>query len=512
MLIGNQVTQKQLVRGNSEINEISDINDTVVDSVMQALNGSDGQNNGILGNSSKRSQFRRQESILERIKQIECVLDYIVSKFDNVGIFEKYGRTQNDNGQRALQAGSSYSNISSLDDFMNWIAGYTGVQVSDASTKSFITNPKTDNSKFEDLLNVSTNTHLHNAVYDIAARLRARELGYEETSSVLGTQYELRPINDTYIQTEGLKHTDSQITLSEATAGNQEKPYSVSSDVSALLKMVYGTDETIVESGQNKYYTKINHFDNNRESTPANREDFVQGVSTGTYNNKVSNIEYLYDELYNLPDRYHLTINEDGSQNIDSNQKVIIDNTNQGIFGDPIYNSACDNKSESQTYYDMDNVRKGSFLKYGDPRVAAKLNNGNIKDFKGDRRNRLDVIEDALISIRKYLGMNDFNAKSKFTGDINKTGSTETSFKIDNSIKNGSTRSYRNTWDALETEGDLVISDNIKISNNEFNPLTNANQKLSVSEYIAEIQREIIYSGLRRYFSYETDRYTFRQL
>lgn len=485
LIIGKRDTQKQLVRGNSKVDTVSEITseNNYKDNVDSVSNGVDGE---FLGNISKRSQFRRQESILQRIKQLECVVDYIVAKFDNKGLLEDYG-DPNNNGERILSNGNSYSNISSLDDFMNWIAGYTGLNVN-GDTKCFLTNPTTDNSTFETLLNQPTNTHLHNAVYDIAARLKEREYGYEETQDVLGSEYHLRDYDKTKIKVPtgnnktGLLNADREdsVLLEENVKPNLIN-HTVSSDVSALLKMVYGTSSNSV--------TDINHFSSGSEKDAQKREDFIKVEKANLdYSEGVSNIEYLFDELYDLPARYTVS----GDEGSPTTTPIDMTSNTKGIFGkDPIKeNLTCDDISNTTTRYDSDNPQQGSFLKKGSGSISAKLNSGNISDFKGTRHNRFEVIEDSIKAIRRYLGMKDFQSLSKFDGDIKNTSS----FKIVNDIKNGSTGNYKNTWSYSTDNNNTVTvnkSDSIKISNNAFNNNGVNGDDLSVSKYLVELQREI---------------------
>lgn len=484
LIIGKRDTQKQLVRGNSNVDTVSEITseNDYKDNVDSVSNGVDGE---FLGNDTKRSQFRRQESILQRIKQLECVVDYIVAKFDNKGLFEDYGNLNN-KGERELSNGSSYSNISSLDDFMNWIAGYTGLNVN-GDTKGFLTNPTTDNSTFETLLNQTTNTHLHNAVYDIAARLKEREYGYEETQDVLGSEYHLRDYDKTKIKVPtgnnktGLLNADREDSvLLEGNVKPNLINHTVSSDVSALLKMVYGTSSNSV--------TDINHFSSGSEEDAQKREDFVKVEKANLdYSEGVSNIEYLFDELYDLPARYTVS----GDEGNPTTTPIDMTSNTKGIFGkDPIKeNLTCDDISTTTTRYDLDNPQQGSFLKKGSPSISAKLNSGNISDFKGTRYNRFEVIEDSIKAIRRYLGMKDFQSLSKFDGDIKNTSS----FKIVNDIKNGSTGNYKNTWSYSADNNTVTVnkSDSIKISNNAFNNNGTNGDDLSVSKYLVELQREI---------------------
>lgn len=363
-------------------------------------------------NVEKKYVFRHQETILERITQIEKVLDAISIRFRDINYFENDDKSKN-------SSGDAFTEIKNLDEFSNWIAKYLGIHVTAADNTSFLTDPKTDEDEFEELLNTSVETHLHNAVYDIAARLKAEESDTDAFNEALGSRYSITKADDDVIQENGL-------TVSDASKGKHQTQNSVGSDMNALIKLVYGTDSK-VEDKDGEYNTETTSF--SEETT--NTDDF------GTEGNA---LEVLYKELYNLPERYN-KVPGDGE---DDHSMVKVDKTK--TIG------AVDADHSSTVYYDMDNTEDGTKTLF-DKKSESKnvlLANGNRNDYvqrtvygkdeNGNqittpgtytrvRKNRFEVLEDAIKAIRQLTGMASFSKTDfddSFTGNIHIVAQTHT--------------------------------------------------------------------------------------
>ena len=394
-LIGK--TEDNMLRENGTITESTAIvEDETVDSVQ------------------KKYIFRNQETILERITQIEKVLDAISIRFRDINYFENDGKTKN-------SSGDAFTEIKNLDEFSNWIAKYIGIHVTAADTTSFLTEPKTDEDTFEVLLNKTVETRLHNAVYDIAARLKAEESDTDAFNESLGSRYKIQKADDAKIQENGLETTD-------ADKGKYQSNNTVGSDVNALIKLMYGTDAK-VENTDGEYNTETTAFS---EST-TNTDDF------GTEDNA---LEALYKELYNLPERYKKVADDSTDETTYKMQKVGMAETVGTVDAD----------HSSTVYYDMDNTEYGTKTLF-DTQSETKnvlLANGNRNDYikrkvygkdaDGNqiltaseytrvRRNRFEVLEDAIKAIRQLTGMANFSKTEyddSFTGNITISSSTIT--------------------------------------------------------------------------------------
>ena len=368
---------------------------------------------GTIDSIEKKYIFRHQETILERITQIEKVLDAISIRFRDINFFERDNKTKNSNGD-------AFTEIKNLDEFSNWIAKYIGVHVTASDNVTFLSGLENDTDTFETLLNKSVETHLHNAVYDIASRLKAEESDTDAFNEALGSRYKITKANDTSIQQSGLQTSD-------ANKGKYETTNTVGSDINAVIKLLYGTDAK-VENKNGEYNTKTTSFSEDTTNT----DDF------GTEDNA---LEVLYKELYNLPKRYNLT-----------NNQTMVEVDKDAIVG-PV-----DADHASTVYYDMDNpqlgtktlfdkqseaknvlLANGNRSDYVTRKVYGKDKNGNQRldpiEFTRVRKNRFEVLEDAIKAIRQLTGMTEFSKTDyddSFTGNIHIVASpyTETD-KID---------------------------------------------------------------------------------
>ena len=353
----------------------------------------------------KKYIFRHQETILERITQIEKVLDAISIRFRDINFFERDNKTKNPDGD-------AFTEIKNLDEFSNWIAKYIGVHVTASDNVTFLSDLANDTDSFETLLNKSVETHLHNAVYDIASRLKAEESDTDAFNAALGSRYKITKADDTSIQ-------QNELQTSDANKGKYETTNTVGSDINAVIKLLYGTDAK-VENKDGEYNTKTTSFSEDTTNT----DDF------GTEDNA---LEALYKELYNLPERYNLTNNQT-MEKVDKEATV----------------ASVDADHTSTVYYDMDNPQDGTKTLF-DKQSEAKnvlLANGNRSDYvtrkvygkdeSGNqittpgtytrvRKNRFEVLEDAIKAIRQLTGMTGFSKTAyddSFTGNIHIVAAT----------------------------------------------------------------------------------------
>ena len=354
----------------------------------------------------KKYIFRHQETILERITQIEKVLDAISIRFRDINFFERDNKTKNPNGD-------AFTEIKNLDEFSNWIAKYIGVHVTASDNVTFLSGLENDTDTFETLLNKSVETRLHNAVYDIASRLKAEESDTDAFNEALGSRYKITKANDTSIQQSGLQTSD-------ANKGKYETTNTVGSDINAVIKLLYGTDAK-VENKNGEYNTETTSFSENTTNT----DDF------GTEDNA---LEALYKELYNLPKRYNRDESYHTMAEVGKEDKV----------------GSVDADHASTVYYDMDNPQTGTktlFDKQSETKNVL-LANGNRSDYvtrkvygkdeSGNqittpgtytrvRKNRFEVLEDAIKAIRQLTGMASFSKTDfddSFTGNIHIVATT----------------------------------------------------------------------------------------
>lgn len=301
------------------------------------------------------------KTILDRLKALEQAIQILTLKLENNLNFEELVPEQKT---------SQYNDITSVSDFMNSIAGLLGFTFDKDGFKAV----RDSNIKAESIKTANSSTSLsdldlYNIVYDSVTRIKNVENSALLSTAALGEDY------DTYKKTK----TDYEsLDVSSSSSSTYSNNYTVSSDIRAVLKLLYGADNTNADASGNK--TTFTHF-----ATANERDDnFLSSPAT----NGVSALETLYEALYNLPA---------------ANGVTTVANTKKTTYFNPM--------SPRQL------------------QASKVLGDGNRAKFAGFKTipNRIDVLENSVKALFNYIDLGLWTNK----------GFQEGSFTLDTTDSNG---------------------------------------------------------------------------
>lgn len=245
------------------------------DGYKDTITGADGK--GVSYDPESEGYFKNNkltlnhETIVSRLDIIEKALQLLSLKVQNKLDFRAI--TQRNNS-------SPYPNVTSIDDFFNYVEKVFGITFEKNGFYATTRNKKViaeninlikDKSKKESL-------DLYNIIYDAVMRIKNNEWALKYNEVALGPDY------DDY---KGNKDTYEKL---EATDPNYEKDYTVTSDMKAVLKLLYGAD---MDDDGSSNRTTYEHFKTALEKT----DNFTKSPHT----NGVSVLDCLYTQLYNVP-------------------------------------------------------------------------------------------------------------------------------------------------------------------------------------------------------------------
>lgn len=217
------------------------------------------------------------ESIVSRLDTIEKVLQLLSLKVQNQLDFRTI---------TARTDASPYHNVTSIDDFFNYVENVFGITF---EKDGFYATERKSSVKAESIKTVQgkdnkkTALDLYNIVYDAVKRIKNNEWALKYNEVVLGSDY------DDYLDTK--QNKDTYETLEES-APTYTKDYTVTSDMKAVLKLLYGKDnEETVDDVNN--HTTYDHFKVANEKA----DDFTHSSIEGG----VSVLDELYTQLYTVP-------------------------------------------------------------------------------------------------------------------------------------------------------------------------------------------------------------------
>lgn len=326
------------------------------------------------------------ETILSRLRALELSVEALSFRTLNKINFDEL--TAKLNGVKV----SPYINISSLDVFMDNIAALLGIKV---TNKINLIGTKTAEQAITDL-----NDILH-GLKDTVTRLRKAEQQLLTYKSMLGAEY------DSY---------EYNINLSiNSPESLWKKEYNLTSDISSLLKLLYGKGE------ENTPHT---HFNANSVNNL-----FAED------NDGINVLKSLYTQLYNVPMMHkndQLSVNITKLESVENFENIIYDYTQP-------------KKGESPK-----NILQGkNRQKY----IAQGIIENKIPPF-----NRIDVLEKGVAALYNYVGLGDKTQSINFfDGQIQYTKEG-----IINEQKYGTTPE---DWNEFFTYSDLIHSNtSLKLS------------------------------------------------
>ena len=300
------------------------------------------------------------ESIVSRLDTIEKVLQLLSLKVQNKLNFNEISiRTD----------ASPYPNVTSIDDFFNYVEKVFGITF---EKNGFYATERKQGVKAESIKNIigkngkkNESFDLYNIIYDAVKRIKNNEWALKYNEVVLGSDY------DDYKDQNFTKDTYEDLGETEPT---HTKKYTVTSDMKAILKLLYGADKE-PNSDDNNNHTTYNHFEvDNEKADNFTKSSIIDGG--------VSVLDCLYTQLYNVPK----VVNADGSQNTNAYNNMTGYNA---LWYDPV-----------------------------SPRATAAVNDANNNSLLGMGRrskfiaqagtdhplSRIDILENTVSAIYKYIG------------------------------------------------------------------------------------------------------------
>lgn len=217
------------------------------------------------------------ESIVSRLDTIEKVLQLLSLKVQNKLDFRTI--TQRTDA-------SPYHNVTSIDDFFNYVENVFGITF---EKDGFYATERKQGIKAESIKEIQGKDNkketldLYNIIYDAVKRIKNNEWALKYNEVVLGSDY------DDYLDTNRTKDTYE---LLEESAPTHTKEYTVTSDMKAILKLLYGADKE-PDANDNNNHTTYDHFKVANEKA----DNFVHS----SVDNGVSVLDELYTKLYTVP-------------------------------------------------------------------------------------------------------------------------------------------------------------------------------------------------------------------
>lgn len=340
-------------------------------------------------------------TIVSRLDTIEKVLQLISLKVQNKLDFTSITARTN---------ASPYHNVTSIDDFFNYVENVFGITF---EKNGFYATERKIGVKAESIKNIQGKENkkealdLYNIIYDAVKRIKNNEWAIKYNEVVLGPDY------DDYLESNNKDNYEKL----EDTPPTYAKDYTVTSDIKAVLKLLYGADSEPASDDTNNH-TTYEHFKTAYEKA----DNFTKSPANG-----VSVLDCLYTQLYNVPK----VVNTDGSTNNAAYDKMSGYST---LRYDPQY---------PRKTVAVDDINNNSLLGMG---RRNKFIAQNVED--GDHPlSRIDILENTVRAIYRYIGfgstqdINYFDGYFTFSdkGDAVASelwGSTETeSSQVNNGVK-----------------------------------------------------------------------------
>ena len=321
------------------------------------------------------------ESIVSRLDTIEKVLQLLSLKVQNKLDFRTI--TQRTDA-------SPYPNVTSIDDFFNYVENVFGITF---EKNGFYATERKQDIKAESIKNIigkegkkTTSFDLYNIIYDAVKRIKNNEWALKYNEVVLGSDY------DDYKDDNFTKDTYEDLGETEPT---HTKEYTVTSDMKAILKLLYGADKE-PDADDTDNHTTYDHFKvANEKADNFTKSSIIDGG--------VSVLDCLYTQLYNVPK----VVNADGSQNTSDYNDMTGYNA---LNYDPV--------SPRATVAVRD-ANNNSLLGMG---RRSKFIAQSIKDHP---LSRIDILENTVSAIYKYIGFGSNTNPHYYSGGFTFKDETE---------------------------------------------------------------------------------------
>ena len=313
------------------------------------------------------------ESIVSRLDTIEKVLQLLSLKVQNKLDFRTI--TQRNDA-------SPYPNVTSIDDFFNYVEKVFGITF---EKNGFYATERKQDIKAESIKNIigkegkkTTSFDLYNIIYDAVKRIKNNEWALKYNEVVLGSDYDdYKDKNFTKDTYEGLGETEPTHT----------KKYTVTSDMKAILKLLYGKDnENTIDDVNN--HTSYEHFEVANEKA----DDFTHSSIIGG----VSVLDELYTKLYTVP--------------------RVVDLSNGNAITDA-YESMT---GYSSLHYDPQNPRETVPSKATNPSLLGMGRRSKFIAQSDDDHplSRIDILENTVKAIYNYIGFGSNTNTHYYSGEF----------------------------------------------------------------------------------------------
>lgn len=311
------------------------------------------------------------ESIVSRLDTIEKVLQLLSLKVQNKLDFRTI--TQRTDA-------SPYHNVTSIDDFFNYVENVFGITF---EKDGFYATERKQGIKAESIKEIQGKNNkketldLYNIIYDAVKRIKNNEWALKYNEVVLGSDY------DDYKDKNFTKDTYERLEESDPT---YEKDYTVTSDMKAILKLLYGKDNEETLDDVNNH-TTYDHFKVANEKA----DNFVHSSIEGG----VSVLDELYTKLYTVPRVVNLS---DGKAITDAYE---------------------DMTGYSSLHYDPQQPRETVPSKATNSSLLGMGRRSKFIAQVGDAPlSRIDILENTVKAIYKLIGFGSTTHNSYYNGNL----------------------------------------------------------------------------------------------
>ena len=321
------------------------------------------------------------ESIVSRLDTIEKALQLLSLKVQNKLDFKAI-TTRTD--------ASPYPNVTSIDDFFNYVENVFGITF---EKNGFYATERKKDIKAESIKNIigkegkkTTSFDLYNIIYDAVKRIKNNEWALKYNEVVLGSDY------DDYLDTNRTKDIYEDLGETEPT---HTKKYTVTSDMKAILKLLYGADKEPNADDNNNNHTSYEHFEvANEKADNFTKSSIIDGVSV---------LDCLYTQLYNVPK----VVNADGSQNTNAYNNM---EGYDALWYDPVSPRATAAVKDANNNSLLGMGRRSKF-------IAQAVTDHPLS--------RIDILENTVSAIYKYIGFGSNTNQFYYSGNFTFKDETE---------------------------------------------------------------------------------------
>ena len=313
------------------------------------------------------------ESIVSRLDTIEKALQLLSLKVQNKLDFRAI-TTRTD--------ASPYPNVTSIDDFFNYVENVFGITF---EKNGFYATERKPGIKAESIKEIQGKDNkketldLYNIIYDAVKRIKNNEWALKYNEVVLGSDY------DDYKDDSFTKDNYEDLDETEPT---HTKKYTVTSDMKAILKLLYGADKE-PNADDNNNHTTYNHFEvANEKADNFTKSSIIDGG--------VSVLDCLYTQLYNVPK----VVNADGSPNTNDYNNMTGYNA---LWYDPVSPRATAAVKDANNNSLLGMGRRSKF-------IAQAVEDHPLS--------RIDILENTVSAIYKYIGFGSNTNTHYYSGEF----------------------------------------------------------------------------------------------